>query len=187
MPFTFEPQRLPEVVLVHPAAFGDERGFFMESYKRSVFAAQGIPDFTQDNHSRSVRGVLRGLHYQVDPFAQGKLVRVTLGEIFDVAVDLRRRSPHLGEWVGVRLSDTNRGMLYVPPGFGHGFLVLSEAADVLYKTTSEYNGAADRAVRWDDARIGIDWPDAGVPPIVSEKDASAPHFGDADLFEGGGS
>lgn len=187
MPFTFEPQRLPEVVLVRPAAFGDERGFFMESYKRSDFAAQGIPEFTQDNHSRSARGVLRGLHYQVDPFAQGKLVRVTLGEIFDVAVDLRRQSPHLGEWVGARLSDANREMLYVPPGFGHGFLVLSESADVLYKTTSEYNGAADRAVRWDDVRIGIDWPDAGVSPIVSEKDANAPFFGDADLFEGGGS
>lgn len=185
VPFAFEKMRLPEVIRVHPQASGDERGFFMETFKRSEFAAQGIPDFVQDNHSRSTRGVLRGLHYQMHPFAQGKLVRVVNGEIFDVAVDLRRDSPHLGDWVAVRLSSENREMLYLPPGFAHGFLALSESADVLYKTTSEYEASADRAVRWSDPRIGIDWPDTGIQPLVSDKDASAPPLEDAELFNGG--
>ena len=181
MPATFRPfPEMPDVVLVEPRAFADERGWFMETYKRSEFEAHGIPHaFAQDNHSRSAkRGVLRGLHYQKDPMAQGKLVRCVAGEIFDVAVDIRRGSPTYGRWVAATLSAENRHALWVPPGFAHGFVTLTELADVTYKTTSEYSAPHDRAIRWDDPALGIRWPvDA---PLLSKKDAEAPLLAEAD-------
>lgn len=146
---------IPEVLLITPRVFGDARGFFLESWNRRSFAAAGLDlDFVQDNHSRSQRGVLRGLHYQIRQ-PQGKLVRVVAGEVFDVAVDLRRSSPHFGRWVGARLSADNAQMLWVPPGFAHGFLVLSEQADFLYKTTDYYLPEAERCLRWDDPSVEI--------------------------------
>lgn len=146
---------IPEVLLITPRVFGDARGFFLESWNRRSFAAAGLDlDFVQDNHSRSQRGVLRGLHYQIRQ-PQGKLVRVVAGEVFDVAVDLRRSSPHFGRWVGARLSADNAQMLWVPPGFAHGFLVLSEQADFLYKTTDYYLPEAERCLRWDDPSVGV--------------------------------
>ena len=146
------------------------------------FAAAGLDiAFVQDNHSRSARGVLRGLHYQLGT-PQGKLVRVTSGAVFDVAVDVRRCSPHFGQWVGYELSDTNKRMLYVPPGFAHGFLVLSETADFLYKCTTLYNPPTDRGIRFDDPAIGIAWPDVGIAPMLSGKDAAAPMLADAEVF-----
>ncbi|WP_310496399.1 dTDP-4-dehydrorhamnose 3,5-epimerase [Sandarakinorhabdus sp.] len=176
-----EATALPGVMLLTPRVFGDDRGFFLESWNASVFAAAGIgATFVQDNHSRSARGVLRGLHYQLaNP--QGKLVRVTQGAVFDVAVDVRRSSPHFGQWVGAELSDTNKQMLYVPPGFAHGFVVLSDTADFLYKCTSLYDPASERSVRWDDPAIGIDWPTT-VSPTLSAKDAAAPCLADAEVF-----
>jgi dTDP-4-dehydrorhamnose 3,5-epimerase len=173
---------LPGVLLLEPKVFGDARGFFMESWNARSFAAAGLDlDFVQDNHSRSARGVLRGLHYQLaNP--QGKLVRVTRGAVFDVAVDIRRSSPHFGQWVGYELSDSNHQMLYIPPGFAHGFVVLSEVADFFYKCTSLYDAASDRGIRWDDAAIGITWPDTGAAPLLSGKDAVAPLLADAEVF-----
>jgi dTDP-4-dehydrorhamnose 3,5-epimerase len=173
---------LPGVMLIEPKVFGDDRGFFLESWNAKSFAAAGLDlDFVQDNHSRSARGVLRGLHYQrKNP--QGKLVRVTAGAVFDVAVDVRRSSPHFGQWVGVELSDANKRMLWVPPGFAHGFLVLSESADFLYKCTQLYDPTDDRSLRWNDPAIGIDWPLAGVIPALSAKDAAAPLLTDAEVF-----
>lgn len=169
-------------MLIEPKVFGDARGFFMESWNRSSFAAAGLdPDFVQDNHSRSSRGVLRGLHYQWGS-PQGKLVRVTAGAVFDVAVDIRRSSPSFGKWVGYELSDANQRMLWVPPGFAHGFLVLSDTADFLYKCTTLYDGPNDRGIRWDDPAIGIQWPETGVTPILSGKDAMAPLLADAQVF-----
>jgi dTDP-4-dehydrorhamnose 3,5-epimerase len=166
---------LPEVLLLEPRVFGDERGFFMESYNRRAFneaVGHGV-DFVQDNHSRSARGVLRGLHYQLPPHAQGKLVRVTSGSVFDVAVDMRRSSPRFGKWVGYELSAGNKRQLWVPPGFAHGFLVLSESADFLYKTTDYYAPQAEQAVRWDDPDLAIQWPTSGAPTL-SDRDAAAP-------------
>ncbi|OYQ28768.1 dTDP-4-dehydrorhamnose 3,5-epimerase [Sandarakinorhabdus cyanobacteriorum] len=173
---------LPGVKLIEPRVFGDARGFFMESWNRRTFAGLGLDlDFVQDNHSRSARGVLRGLHYQLnDP--QGKLVRVTQGAVFDVAVDIRRSSPHFGQWVGYELSAENHRMLWVPPGFAHGFIVTSDSADFMYKVTSFYNPADERAIRWDDPAIGIAWPDVGTVPTLSGKDAIAPLLADAELF-----
>lgn len=173
---------LPGVKLITPRVFGDDRGFFLESWNAASFAAQGLDlAFVQDNHSRSARGVLRGLHFQArNP--QGKLVRVTQGAVFDVAVDLRRSSPHFGHWTGHELSDANKQMLWVPPGFAHGFLVLSDTADFLYKCTTLYDAADDRGVRWNDPAIGIDWPDLGVPPTLSGKDSAAPMLEDAETF-----
>jgi dTDP-4-dehydrorhamnose 3,5-epimerase len=164
------PGALPEVLMLEPRVFGDERGFFLESYNRRAFrAATGIEaDFVQDNHSRSARNVLRGLHYQVKQ-AQGKLVRVVAGEIFDVAVDLRRSSPRFGRWMGLHLSAENKRMLWIPVGFAHGFLALKEATEVLYKATDYYAPEHERCVLWNDPDIAIDWPLAGVP-LVSEKD-----------------
>jgi dTDP-4-dehydrorhamnose 3,5-epimerase len=155
--------------------FGDARGFFLESFNQSAFdAAVGRHvDFVQDNHSRSARGVLRGLHFQKGAKAQGKLVRVTSGAVFDVAVDIRRASPTFGRWVGVELSGENHRQMWVPPGLAHGFLVLTETADFLYKTTEFYSPADEGAVRWDDPDLGIDWPSLGVPPTLSAKDAAA--------------
>lgn len=150
----------------------------METYKASDFESHGVPLFVQDNHSRSTYGVLRGLHYQKNPHAQGKLVSVVIGSIFDVAVDIRQESPTFGRWVAEILSAENRRRLYVPPGFAHGFCVTSETAEVIYKTTAEYAPDADRGFAWDDPSVGVTWPIA--EPIVSEKDAKAPHLTDAD-------
>lgn len=173
---------LPGVMLIEPKVFGDDRGFFLESWNAAAFAAAGLDlTFVQDNHSRSAKGVLRGLHYQLGT-PQGKLVRVTSGAVFDVAVDIRRSSPHFGQWVGYELSDANKRMLYVPPGFAHGFLVLSETADFLYKCTTLYNPPTDRGIRFDDPAIGIAWPDVGIAPMLSGKDAVAPMLADAEVF-----
>jgi dTDP-4-dehydrorhamnose 3,5-epimerase len=167
---------LDGVLVLEPKLFGDDRGFFMESYNQRLFEAEvGAPvAFVQDNHSRSARGVLRGLHFQRAPHAQGKLVRVVRGAVFDVAVDIRPGSTTHGQWVGVELSADNLRQMWIPPGLAHGFLVLSDSADFLYKTTDYYAPSAEGALRWDDPDIGIHWPDAGVAPILSPKDAVAP-------------
>jgi len=179
------PTSLPEVLIIEPRVFGDVRGFFTESWNQVAFdrAVGREVRFVQDNHSRSSRGVLRGLHFQLPPHAQGKLVRVVSGAVFDVAVDMRRSSPNFGRWDGVELSAENHRQLWIPPGFAHGFLVLSESADFLYKTTDYYAPQAEAAVRWDDAAIGIQWPDAGVPPLLAEKDAKAPPLANARSFD----
>lgn len=179
MPFEFRRLEVPDLVLIEPRVYPDQRGWFYESYKRSEFERFGIgAQFVQDNHSRSARQVLRGLHYQNPPRAQGKLVRVVVGEIFDVAVDIRRTSPTYKRWVGVRLSAQNRRMLYIPPGFAHGFLVLSDVAEVLYKTTEEYAPELERGIVWNDPEVGIEWPAAH--PLLSERDAALPPLADAD-------
>jgi dTDP-4-dehydrorhamnose 3,5-epimerase len=169
-----------DVVLVTPKAFADERGWFLEWYKKSEFFGQGIAlDFVQHSHSRSTaKHVLRGLHYQKRPMAQGKLVRCVVGEIFDVAVDIRRGSPMYGKSVSARLSADNALMLWVPPGFAHGFVTLTDFADVLYSTTAEYSPELDRAIRWNDPTIAVAWPTKS--PIVSQRDANAPLLSDAD-------
>jgi dTDP-4-dehydrorhamnose 3,5-epimerase len=168
------------VLIFEPKVFGDERGFFMESFNQKAFdeAVGHSVCFVQDNHSRSVRGVLRGLHYQRAPHAQGKLVRVTQGSVFDVAVDIRRDSPTYGQWVGVELSGQNHKQLWIPPGLAHGFLVTSDSADFLYKTTDYYAPQAEGSVRWDDSEVGILWPMDGMVPALSAKDAAAPSLKD---------
>ena len=178
------PTALEGVLILEPKVFGDERGFFLESFNQRAFdeAVGHHLDFVQDNHSRSARGVLRGLHYQMPPHAQGKLVRVTQGTVFDVAVDVRRGSPSFGKWVGVELSGENHRQFWIPPGFAHGFLVLSESADFLYKTTGYYAPNAERSIRWDDAQLRIGWPDIGMAPIVSAKDAQGLPFDQAEAF-----
>jgi len=179
------PTNLPEVLIVEPRVFGDARGFFTESWNEQVFnqaVGQQIR-FVQDNHSRSARGVLRGLHYQMAPHTQGKLVRVVKGAVFDVAVDMRRASPNFGCWAGVELTEDNHRQLWVPPGFAHGFLVLSESADFLYKTTDFYAPQAEACVRWDDPAIGVQWPEVGVTPLLAEKDAKAPLLAEAKTFD----
>ena len=172
------PTALPEVLLIEPKVFGDARGFFMESWNEARFNdATGYDvHFVQDNHSRSSRGVLRGLHYQLAPHAQGKLVRCVSGAVFDVAVDMRRSSPNFGKWVGFELTASNHRQLWIPPGFAHGFLVLSDSADFLYKTTAYYRPDAERALRWDDPTLAIRWPDVGVPLQLSGKDRVAPLY-----------
>jgi dTDP-4-dehydrorhamnose 3,5-epimerase len=177
------PTAIPDVLLLEPKVFGDERGFFFESFNEHRFteAVGQMVSFVQDNHSRSRRGVLRGLHYQLPPHAQGKLVRVTSGEVFDVAVDLRRGSPTFGKWVGEILSAQNHRQLWIPPGFAHAFLVLSETADFLYKTTDYYAPTAERCIRWDDPTLAIQWPFDGTPSL-STKDAQGVDFTVADLF-----
>ena len=178
MPFKFQRLEIPDVILIEPEVFSDERGFFMETYKYSGFYAFGIKEhFVQDNHSRSVKRVLRGLHYQNPPKAQGKLVRVILGEVFDVAVDIRKGSSTYGKWVGVVLSLENKRMLYIPPGFAHGFCVLSDVAEVLYKVTEEYAPECEAGIIWNDPEIGIEWPIKN--PIISSKDASWPPLKEA--------
>jgi dTDP-4-dehydrorhamnose 3,5-epimerase len=171
MPITVTPTAIPEVLVIEPKVFGDARGFFFESFNaRDFHEATGLDlPFVQDNHSGSSRGVLRGLHYQIQQ-PQGKLVRVVQGEVFDVAVDLRRSSPTFGQWVGETLSAENRKQLWVPPGFAHGFLVLSEWAEFLYKTTDYYAPASERTLRWDDSTLLIDWP-LVTPPLVAARDA----------------
>ena len=173
---------IPEVKLLTPRAFGDDRGFFLESFNARVFEEAGLPtEWRQDNHSRSVKGVLRGLHYQlVEP--QGKLVRVTRGAVFDVAVDIRSSSPTFGKWVGAELSDSNFAMLYVPPGFAHGFVVTSDVADFCYKCTTLWNQPSDRSLKFDDPAIGIEWPLDGLTPQLAAKDAAAPLLADAEVF-----
>lgn len=175
------PTSIPEVMVFEPRVFGDERGFFFESFNRRAFEeAAGTPaDFVQDNHSRSIRGVLRGLHYQLPPKAQGKLVRVVQGEVFDVAVDIRRGSRTFGRWVSAILSAENRRQLWIPPGFAHGFLTLSDAAEFLYKTTDYYSPAHERCILWSDSDLAIAWPLHGAP-IVSAKDAAGRRFSEAD-------
>lgn len=177
------PTGLPGVLLLESKVFGDERGFFLESWNRRGFleaTGEDLP-FVQDNHSRSVRNVLRGIHYQVVK-PQGKLVRVTSGSVWDVAVDLRRSSAHFGRWIGVDLSAENKRQLWIPPGFGHGFLVRSESADFLYKTTEYWHAEHDRAVRWNDPDIAIEWPLGDELPILAAKDAQAPLLAQADVF-----
>lgn len=180
MPFHFQPLTIPEVILIEPQRVGDTRGFFMETYQYETFAANGIaPRFVQDNHSRSAKGVLRGLHYQKDPVAQGKLLKVVVGEIFDVAVDIRRGSPTFGQWVGEILSAENGRLLYVPPGFAHGFCVLSETADLIYKTTDYYHPESEKGIIWNDAQIGVDWPI--TTPLLSARDQALPSLTEADF------
>ena len=177
---------LPDVVMLRPRVFRDDRGFFFESWnKRTLESALGIDvEFVQDNHSASTHGVLRGLHYQlVRP--QGKLVRVSLGAVFDVAVDIRKSSPTFGEWVGVELSAENAWQLWIPPGFAHGFLTISEVAELQYKVTDYFAAEFDRSIRWDDPVIGVAWPDIGDEILLSEKDDDAPYLGDAEVFDGG--
>lgn len=181
MPFTFEPTDIRDVVLIRPRVFEDERGFFLESYKRSDFVAAGIKEeFVQTNHSFSTKGVIRGLHYQKNPAAHGKLVRAIAGVIFDVAVDIRKGSPTFGKWVGVELSAENKKMLYVPVGFAHGFAVLSDTAEVMYKITNEYCPEADAGIAWDDPAIGIDWRLS--EPVLSDKDRANPLLKDAEIL-----
>ena len=181
MPFEIEPLQIPEVILIKPKLFSDDRGFFLETYKRSDFERAGIGfDFIQDNHSGSKKGVLRGLHYQKRPAVQGKLVRCIKGVIFDVAVDIRIGSPTFGKWVGVYLSEENRHMLWIPPGFAHGFLVVSDYAEVIYKVShSEYSPTHDAGILWNDPDIGIEWPTNLVERVIlSEKDAKLPTLKD---------
>jgi dTDP-4-dehydrorhamnose 3,5-epimerase len=180
------PTRLPEVLVLEPRVFGDERGFFMESYNQAAFErATGLnPSFVQDNHSRSAHAVLRGLHYQIRQ-PQGKLVRVTSGRVFDVAVDLRRSSPRLGQWVGMELGEENKRQLWIPPGFAHGFVVLSASADFLYKTTDYYAPEYERTLAWNDPQVGVEWPldQLQVAPVLSGKDSAAAPWGSAELFD----
>ncbi|MBQ0933878.1 dTDP-4-dehydrorhamnose 3,5-epimerase [Ideonella paludis] len=174
---------IESVLIFEPKLFGDARGFFMESFNQKIFddAVGGHTAFVQDNHSRSAKGVLRGLHFQRAPHAQGKLVRCAAGAVFDVSVDIRRDSPTFGQWVGVELNAENQRQLWIPAGLAHGFLVLSESADFLYKTTDYYAPQAEGAVRWDDPDLAIAWPNVGMAPLLSGKDAAAPLLRDAVL------
>ncbi len=174
--------KLPGVMLIEPRVFGDDRGFFLESWNAQAFADGGLDlAFVQDNHSKSARGVLRGLHYQ-SPDPQGKLVRVVAGAVYDVAVDMRRSSPHFGQWVGVELSAENKWMLWVPPAFAHGFLSLADGTEFLYKCTAFYQPANEHSLLWNDPAIGIDWPLDGLEPQLSGKDAVARTLADAEVF-----
>ncbi|MEF3168424.1 MAG: dTDP-4-dehydrorhamnose 3,5-epimerase [Deltaproteobacteria bacterium] len=175
---------IPGLFLLEPRVFGDARGFFLESYNQKAFRqAVGLDvSFVQDNHSRSMKGVLRGLHYQIPPKAQGKLVRVVRGAVFDVAVDIRKGSPAFGRWIGMELTEDNHRMLWIPPGLAHGFLVMSESADLLYKTTDFYAPECERCILWNDPTIGINWPVTGTP-ILSDKDRQGRPFTEAEYFE----
>lgn len=180
MPFTFKPLEIPDLILIEPKVFGDMRGFFMEIFKSSEFRANGIRgEFLQDNMSKSQKGVLRGLHYQLSPKAQGKLVMTIKGAVFDVAVDIRKGSPYYGRWVAKELTEDNRLMFWIPPGFAHGFLTLSDSAEIIYKTTAEYAPEYERGIIWNDPNIGIEWPSSG--PLLSERDKSLPALGDAEI------
>ncbi len=179
MPFQFTRLAIPDVILVEAKAFSDQRGFFMESYKESTFIPNGITSkFVQDNHSHSIKGVLRGLHYQKNPKAQAKLVMAIKGEIFDVAVDVRKGSPTYGKWVGEILSEKNHRLLYVPRGFAHGFEVLSDEADVIYKVDDEYSPEHERGILWNDPEVGVKWPDGN--PVMIKKDLDLPFLKEAD-------
>ena len=172
------PTAIADVLIIEPRVFGDERGFFFESFNQKAFdAAIGRHvEFVQDNHSRSARGVLRGLHYQSEPHAQGKLVRVAQGCVFDVAVDIRPASPTYGRWVGTELSEANQRQMWIPAGLAHGFLVVSDYADFLYKATDYYAPQAERALQWNDPDVAVAWPDVGLPVVLSAKDAVAPRL-----------
>ncbi|WBX38184.1 dTDP-4-dehydrorhamnose 3,5-epimerase [Acinetobacter schindleri] len=184
-----EKTKLDGLFIVHPQVFGDERGWFMESFNQqrfeSVFEGLNlpVPNFVQDNHSKSSRGVLRGLHYQLPPKAQGKLVRVVQGKVWDVAVDIRKGSPTFGQWVGEELSADNHKQLWIPPGFAHGFITLSETAEFLYKTTDYYSPEHERAIRWDDPQLAIAWPLYTTDIQISAKDQQALAFSQAEVFE----
>lgn len=174
MPFEFERQKIQDVILIKPKVFGDNRGFFMETYKKSDFYANGIEvEFNQDNHSKSTKGVLRGLHYQASPYGQAKIVRCAKGRIYDVAVDIRPNSETFGQYVKVELTEENKHMLYIPVGFAHGFVALSDEVELLYKASGEYNPQADRGVLWNDSDINIDW-NIDFDPILSDKDKVQP-------------
>jgi len=179
----FIPSNIPDVILIEPKVFGDHRGFFMETWQRNTFAENGIDfDFVQDNHSKSSQGILRGLHYQIQQ-PQGKLVRVVQGSVFDVAVDMRQSSPTFGQWVGYELSAENHRMLWVPPGFAHGFYVMSDSAEFVYKCTDYYAPEFERSVLWNDPQLAIDWHLVdNKAPVLSDKDAQAPAFNDAQTF-----
>lgn len=179
MPLQFKKLEIPEVLLVEPSVHQDARGFLLESFRRSEFLKAGIAaDFVQDIHSRSQKNSVRGLHYQLNPAAQAKLVRCIRGAVFDVAVDLRKKSGTFGKWVGAELSEENKKMLYIPEGFAHGFAALSDVAEITYKMTQEYSPAHERGVRWDDASIGICWPITN--PVLSERDARLPLLKEAE-------
>ena len=181
MAFTFENTKLPGVIIIHPQVFGDQRGYFMETYKKESFAAASIDkEFVQDNESSSTKGVLRGLHFQKN-HTQGKLVRVTHGEVFDVAVDVRPGSDTYGRWVGVTLSSEEKNMFYIPEGFAHGFLVLSDTAEFVYKCTDVYDPSSEGGVPWNDPDINVQWPELDVPYKTSEKDEKHPAFKDQDF------
>lgn len=173
---------IPDVLIFEPKVFGDERGFFFESFNHKLFEeAVGYPvAFMQDNHSKSSKGVLRGLHYQLPPYAQGKLVRCVAGEVFDVAVDIRKSSPTFGQWIGVQLSGENKRQLWIPEGFAHGFLTLSDTAEFLYKTTNYYHPQSDRSILWNDVELNVDWP--LNKPVLSKKDESGILFSKAEYF-----
>lgn len=178
------PTRIPDVMVVEPKVFGDARGFFYESFNQAAFnAATGTAfTFVQDNHSRSSQGVLRGLHYQLPPHAQGKLVRVVRGAVWDVAVDIRQGSPTFGQWVGQELTEDNHKQFWIPPGFAHGFVVLSESADFLYKTTNYYAPQSDRGIAWNDPDLDIAWPNLGMDFVLSDKDRQQPALRQAEVF-----
>ncbi len=181
MPFVFENQSIKDLILIKPTVFRDSRGFFLESYTKSEFFRNGIDiEFNQDNHSKSCAKVLRGLHYQKVPYEQAKLVRCTRGRIFDVAVDIRKDSPTFGKYVKVELSDENQQMLFIPKGFAHGFVVLSDEAEIMYKASGEYNPESDRGILWNDSEINIDWG-IDFEPVLSEKDKAQPQLKEADL------
>ena len=183
MPFEFIETELKDVIIVKPRVFGDKRGFFLESYKKNDFVNAGIDvEFNQDNHSKSTKGVLRGLHFQLNPKAQAKLVRCARGKIYDVAVDLRKNSPNYKKWVKVELSEDNKQMLYIPAGFAHGFVVLSDEAELLYKTSGEYEPESDRGILWCDKDINVDW-EIDFEPVLSEKDKVQPKFRDINKGE----
>lgn len=183
MPFEFERQKINDVILIKPKVFGDNRGFFMETYKKTDFYANGIDvEFNQDNHSKSSKGVLRGLHYQASPYGQAKIVRCGRGRIYDVAVDIRPNSPTFGQYVKVELSEDNKYMLYIPVGFAHGFVALSDEVELLYKASGEYNPQADRGVLWNDPDINIDW-NIDFKPLLSEKDKVQPKLCDINKEE----
>jgi dTDP-4-dehydrorhamnose 3,5-epimerase len=180
----FTPTEIPDVIKIKPKVYADARGFFMETFRQDIFSQSVIShQFVQDNHSSSTQWTLRGLHYQTE-HTQGKLVRVVIGEIFDVAVDLRKSSPYFGKWIGAVLSAENKEQLWIPPGFAHGFLVLSPRADVVYKATDYYHPQSDRTILWQDPDLSIQWPiPAGIQPIISNKDAAGQRFTEAEVFE----
>jgi dTDP-4-dehydrorhamnose 3,5-epimerase len=182
MPFKFIKQRIPELIVIEPLIFYDNRGFFLETFKKSRFKENGIDEeFIQSNHSFSVKNVVRGLHYQLFPNAQGKLVRVLKGKVWDIAVDIRKHSPTFKQWVGVELTEENNKLFYIPRGFAHGFVVLSDSAHFTYDCTAEYSKKDEAGIIWNDQEIGIDW--RVNEPILSEKDLSLPSFKDAKIFD----